>query len=202
MWHHRLLDFEKWRTAILVGLLLLFLLLVTFVATTDQAPGERIGSLPAFGNVRWFGYYAAAAVGLAAPGFLRGDKTALVMAAAAFAVAAWTGSRGALIAAVASACYAATWQVAFFNFYPDYLTNWQAKQLERDRARGVPEAELEKSRIENARWAELYRNPAINFAITFTEPLPVAVLAVLVSAGALSRRRREPRVVARGAVLT
>jgi O-antigen ligase len=99
LWHHRMLDFERFRTAILAGLLLLFLLLVTFVATANQTSAERMGELPAFANVRWFGYYAAAAVGLAAPGFLRGDKTALAVATAAFAIAVWSGSRGAIFAA-------------------------------------------------------------------------------------------------------
>jgi O-antigen ligase len=101
LWHHRMLDLEKWRTAVLAGLLLVFLLLVAFVATTEQSPAERVFRLPAFGNVRWFGYLAAGAIGLAAPGFLRGDRTAWAVAAMAFALAFWTGSRGPLFASVA-----------------------------------------------------------------------------------------------------
>src|SRR5690606_9501188 len=101
LWHHRMLDLEKWRTAILAGLLLVFLLLVAFVATTEQSPAERVSRLPAFGNVRWFGYLAAGAIGLAAPGFLRGRGIAWAVAAMAFASAFWTGSRGPLLAAAA-----------------------------------------------------------------------------------------------------
>jgi len=100
LWHHRMLDFERFRTAILTGFLLVFGLLIAFVVITDPTSDEMIHELPAFGNVRWFGYYAAAAIGLAALGFLRGDKTALLVAAVAFAAASWTGSRGAIIAAV------------------------------------------------------------------------------------------------------
>jgi hypothetical protein len=37
----------------------------------------------------------------------------------------------------------------------------------------------------------MYKNPAVNVAITFLEPLPVALLMALVSAGMLSRRRPE-----------
>jgi hypothetical protein len=40
-------------------------------------------------------------------------------------------------------------------------------------------------------FAELYRNPAINAAITFVEPLPVALIVALVSAGVLSRRKKS-----------
>jgi len=40
-------------------------------------------------------------------------------------------------------------------------------------------------------FAELYeKNPLVNVAVTFVEPLPVALLITLVSAGVLSRRRR------------
>ena len=41
------------------------------------------------------------------------------------------------------------------------------------------------------RFAKLYQNPVMNAAITFVEPLPVALIMALVSAGVLSRRRRE-----------
>jgi hypothetical protein len=37
----------------------------------------------------------------------------------------------------------------------------------------------------------MYQNPAINAAITFLEPLPVALVLTLVSAGVLSRRRKD-----------
>ena len=48
------------------------------------------------------------------------------------------------------------------------------------------------------RFAELYRNPLINAAITFIEPLPVGLVLSLVSAGILSRERRggEARLAA------
>ena len=37
---------------------------------------------------------------------------------------------------------------------------------------------------------QLYRNPFFNAAITFCEPLPVALVFALASAGILSRRRK------------
>jgi uncharacterized protein (TIGR03382 family) len=36
----------------------------------------------------------------------------------------------------------------------------------------------------------MYNNPAVNIAVTFLEPLPVALVMALVSAGVLSRRRK------------
>ena len=38
----------------------------------------------------------------------------------------------------------------------------------------------------------MYQNPAINAAMTFVEPMPVGLIVALVSAGVLSRRKRDP----------
>jgi hypothetical protein len=40
-------------------------------------------------------------------------------------------------------------------------------------------------------FAKLYHNPVINAAITFVEPLPVALIVAFVSAGVLSRGRKR-----------
>ena len=98
---------------------------------------------------------------------------------------------GALIALVASCCYVATWEVIYFGgFAPNYLENYQAKELEKARAAGKSQAEIDKEIAEQKVWLERYKNPVINSAITFLEPLPVALIMVLVSAGVL--RRRDP----------
>src|SRR5690606_16151884 len=86
--------------AILWGFLAFFALLVAFVATTEQSVPERVFELPAFSNIRWFGYYSAAVIGLCSLGFIRHDRFALAIAAFAFAMAFWTGSRGAVAAAI------------------------------------------------------------------------------------------------------
>lgn len=98
---------------------------------------------------------------------------------------------GALIALVSSACYVATWEVIYFNFAPNFLEEYQARELEKDRAAGATEAVLAEKRAEMAKLATLYRNPLFNAAITFAEPLPVGIVIALVSAGVLSRRRRD-----------
>jgi len=45
------------------------------------------------------------------------------------------------------------------------------------------------------RLVELYKNPVLNAAFTFLEPLPVAAIVVLVSAGVLSRRKKSDQGV-------
>jgi hypothetical protein len=97
---------------------------------------------------------------------------------------------GGLIALVASTCYVATWEVIYFNFAPDYMTKYQARVLEKARSNGETETAIARKKAEMERFAKLYRNPAINAAVTFLEPLPVALVVALVSAGVLSRRRK------------
>lgn len=98
---------------------------------------------------------------------------------------------GLLIGAVASACYVATWEVYYFKFAPDFMAKYQAHVLENARADGESAAALAKRKAEMDRYAELYANPAINAAVTFFEPLPVALIVSLASAGVLSRRRKS-----------
>ncbi len=98
---------------------------------------------------------------------------------------------GGLIALVASAWYVATWQVVYRTMTPDFMEKYQAHEMEKARATGESEAELAKRRAEMEKWGELYKNPLVNVAMTFLEPLPVALAMALVSAGVLSRRRKD-----------
>ena len=99
---------------------------------------------------------------------------------------------GALIALVASLCYVATWEVTYFKFAPDYLTKYQARMLEKARAEGASEEAIALKKAEMDKMAVMYKNPAINAAMTLVEPLPVGLIFALVSAGVLSRRRNSP----------
>lgn len=100
-------------------------------------------------------------------------------------------SVGALIVVIGSVCYVTAWEVIYFNFAPDFLAKYQAHAMEKVRASGASQAEIERKSAEMKKLAALYQNPAINSAITFLEPLPVGLLIALVSAGAL---RRKPKV--------
>ena len=97
---------------------------------------------------------------------------------------------GATIALIASACYVATWEVMFYTVYPDYIEKYQAHELEKARASGATQAEIDKQRADGEKFARLYKNPVVSAAITFVEPLPPGLIIALISAGILKRRRR------------
>jgi hypothetical protein len=97
---------------------------------------------------------------------------------------------GSLIGLVASTCYVATWEVMYFKFVPDFMTKYGARELEKARAEGASEATLAEKKVELDKFEKMYQNPVINAAFTILEPLPVALIIALVSAGALSGRKR------------
>jgi len=97
---------------------------------------------------------------------------------------------GSLIAGLACVCYVATWEVIYFKFAPDYMEKYEKLALEKAQADGATPAALAKKKAEMDKFAVMYRNPLVNAAVTFLEPLPVALVFALVSAGVLSRRRK------------
>ena len=57
-------------------------------------------------------------------------------------------------------------------------------------ANGETDDAIVQKKVEMEKFATLYKNPAINAGMTFLEPMPVALIVALVSAGVLSRRRK------------
>ena len=104
---------------------------------------------------------------------------------------------GSLIALVASMCYVASWEVMYFKFMPDFLTKYGVRELEKARAGGASDATLAQKKLELDTFEKAYQNPAINAAYTIMEPLPVGLVIALVSAGVLSRKKREETAYAR-----
>jgi hypothetical protein len=98
---------------------------------------------------------------------------------------------GIQIGAVAAACYVAAWQVINYKISPDFMQKYQAYILDKAKADGETEQQLAARKADMEKFGEMYKNPLVNVAVTFLEPLPVAVLMSLVSAGVLSRKKKE-----------
>ena len=98
---------------------------------------------------------------------------------------------GTLIAVISSACYVATWEVIYFKLSPDFTAKYQAYELNKAKANGASQEAIAKREAELNKFAEMYKNPVVNAAITFIEPLPVGLVIALVSAGVLRRRSRS-----------
>lgn len=101
---------------------------------------------------------------------------------------------GLMITAVASVCYVATWELVYSKLAPDYLDKYAAYSVEKARKSGATDAEIAAKSKEMTEFKEMYKNPLVNIAYTFLEPLPVGILFTLVAAGVLSRKRRAGSV--------
>lgn len=101
---------------------------------------------------------------------------------------------GLLITLVACTCYVATWQVVYYKIAPDFVDKYAAHALENAEKSGATGAQLAVRKKEMAGFVEMYKNPLVNVAITYVEPLPVGLVFTLVTAGILSRKRRDQRM--------
>jgi len=100
----------------------------------------------------------------------------------------WRGAAvGTLIAVISSVCYTATWEVIYYKFQPDFGQKYADNAVNKARADGKSEAEVAKVRADMQQFAENYKNPFYNSAMTFIEPFPVGLVIALVSAGILRR---------------
>ena len=99
---------------------------------------------------------------------------------------------GLMITLVASACYVATWQLIYYKVAPDFTDKYVVYAVEKAKKSGATDTQIAAQKKEMSEMMYLYKNPLINIGITFLEPLPVGLLFTLVSAFALSRKRREP----------
>ena len=98
---------------------------------------------------------------------------------------------GLMITFVASACYVATWQVIYYKVAPDFGEKYAAYAVEKAKKSGATDAQIAATKKDVTEFMDMYKNPLVNIAITFLEPLPVGLLFTLVSAGILSRKRRD-----------
>lgn len=120
---------------------------------------------------------------------VRAYRDQVVGGAIKFSKALWTGT---LMMLIASACYVVTWEYVYFNMMPDFGDKYAAQSIAKAKASGASAEALAEQARDMERFKRLYQNVFFNAAITFLEPLPVGLLAVLVSAGVLSRKRRAP----------
>lgn len=106
---------------------------------------------------------------------------------------------GILICLVTCAIYVLAWEIAYFNFFPDFLDRYSASVLAKMHARGASAAEIQKTTAQMAELAKHYSNPFFNSAITFMEVFPVGLIVTLVSAAIL--RRKPPQDAPASAVV-
>lgn len=95
---------------------------------------------------------------------------------------------GIMIVLIASTIYVIAWLVAYFFFEPDYLEKYSAKALDKLKAGGASQTEIDKQTKELADFARMYKNPFFNAMMTYMEILPVGLIVTLISSLILKRK--------------
>ena len=98
---------------------------------------------------------------------------------------------GSLIALIGCCCYVATWEVVYHTMMPDFADKYAAQQISEAKAAGKSDAEVAAVAKQAADFKVMYQNPLMNIALTFIEPLPVGIVFTLVSAGLVSRKKKD-----------
>jgi len=97
---------------------------------------------------------------------------------------------GILITLITTVCYVVMWEILYFNFMPNFMDSYFAGEIRKIQASGLNPTAVAAKVAEIQHFQQQYKNPLINIAYTFMEPLPVGLLITLISAGVL--RRKSP----------
>ena len=107
---------------------------------------------------------------------------------------------GLLIMLISCAFYVITWEILFFNFIPDFWDKYMAHSLGRLRSSGASAAAIATEQEKLRHIGDMLKNPLLNAAFTFLEPLPVGLVMTFISA--LILRKKKSREVSEAAPLT
>ena len=95
---------------------------------------------------------------------------------------------GICITLISSLCYVATWEVLYYNFFPDFMDKYAAYTVDKLKASGASSAAILAQVQQMKKYKEMYDNPLLNAAMTFVEPFPVGLVITLISAAILRRK--------------
>jgi hypothetical protein len=97
---------------------------------------------------------------------------------------------GILITLISSACYVATWEFIYYKLAPDFAEKYAAHMVEHAKASGASPEKVDATIRQAQQFQQMYKNPAINVAMTFAEVFPTGLAITLLSAGIL--RKKQP----------
>lgn len=95
---------------------------------------------------------------------------------------------GIMIVLIASTIYVFVWLIAYNYFIPDYLDKYAAYMLDKLRAGGASQIEIDNQIKEMADFTVKYKNPFFNAMLTYVEILPVGLVVTLISSFILKRK--------------
>ena len=95
---------------------------------------------------------------------------------------------GIMMVLIACTIYVVAWLIDYYFFVPDYMEKFSAHELEKLKASGASQIEIDKQTKEMANFARMYKNPFFNAMMTYMEILPVGLIVTLISSLILKRK--------------
>ena len=95
---------------------------------------------------------------------------------------------GIMIVLIASTIYVVAWLIDYFFFMPDFMEKYSANMIDKLKASGASQVEIDKQTKEMASFARMYKNPFFNAMMTYVEILPVGLIVALISSLILKRK--------------
>jgi Protein of unknown function (DUF4199) len=95
---------------------------------------------------------------------------------------------GISITLISCICYVVTWEILYYNVFPDFWDKYGAHLVEKLRASGASPAAIQAKLQQVRKYKELYKNPLFNAALTFIDPFPIGLVITLISALVLRRK--------------
>ena len=95
---------------------------------------------------------------------------------------------GIMMVLIASTIYVVAWLIDYFFFIPDFLEKYSAHMLDKLKATGASQLEIDKKTKEMATLGRMYKNPFFNAMMTYVEILPVGLIVTLISSLILKRK--------------
>jgi hypothetical protein len=98
---------------------------------------------------------------------------------------------GLYISLIASTIYVITWMIDSTYFIPDFTDKYAAHMVEKLKASGASQAEIDKQVLEMGKFKEMYKNPLFRAMITYVEILPIGIIISLIAAAILKRKENH-----------
>ena len=96
---------------------------------------------------------------------------------------------GLMITLISCACYVVTWEFIYFKLAPNFVEKYSAYMIEHLKASGASQQKIDEGVRQMQDFKQMYNNPLMNAAVTFTEPFPIGLLVTVASAAVLRKKR-------------
>ncbi len=95
---------------------------------------------------------------------------------------------GIMMVLIASTIYVVAWLIDYYFFIPDFMEKYSAAMLDKLKASGASQIEIDKETKEMTNFVRMFKNPFFNAMMTYAEILPVGLIVTLISSLILKRK--------------